>query len=126
MRANLAVHSTLPKKLQKTVHLVPLWRCSPSGVRSLQLGDEGQPLVHVGFELGPLGHSLDGALLLTQHARRLLQLGLVTLQVAFALAFEEVELLHAVLVERDVLGHVGVEPEVGVRRQESVQHSVHL
>lgn len=98
----------------------------PAGKESLQLGAEGQTLVHVGLELGPLGHPLDGALLLAQHAGRLPQLGLVALQVALALALEEVELLDAALVQRDVFAHVGVEAEVGVGRQEGVQHRVHL
>lgn len=92
----------------------------------LQLGPEGETLVHVGLELGPLGHSLDGALLLAQHAGRLLQLGLVALKVALPLALEEVQLLHAALVQRDVLAHVGVEAEVGVRGEEGIQHGVHL
>lgn len=96
------------------------------GLPGLQLGPEGETLVHVGLELGPLGHSLDGALLLTQHAGRLSQLGLVALQVALPLALEEVQLLRTALVEWDVLAHVGVEAEVGVGGQEGIQHGVHL
>lgn len=103
-----------------------LARSSFRGKERLQFGAEGQTLVHVGFQLGPLGHPLDGALLLAQHAGRLPQLGLVALQVAVAFALEEVEPLGAALVQRDVLAHVGVEAEVGVGRQQGVQHRVHL
>lgn len=92
----------------------------------LQLRGEGEPLVHVSLELAPFGQSLDGALLLAQHAGRLPQLGVVALQVALPLALEEVQLLHSALVQRDVLAHVGVEAEVGVGGKESVQHGVHL
>lgn len=92
----------------------------------LQLGGEGEALVHVGLQFDPLCQSLDAALLLTQHAGRFPNLVLVALQIAVALAHEEIQLLRAALVQRDVLAHVRVEAEVGVRGQEGVEHGVHL
>ena len=98
----------------------------PGPQEALELGEEGQSVVHVGLELEPLGGALHDALLLRQHRGRLAQLDVVALQIATALLLQEVELLAPALVQRDVFAHEGIEAEVGVGRQQGVQHGVDL
>lgn len=87
---------------------------------------EGHAIVHVQFELGPVGEALRRALVACQKAGGLVELLLVALQVAQALGLKQVKLLLTALVQADLFGHVRVEAEVGVGRQQLVQHSVYL
>lgn len=89
-------------------------------------GEEGQPVIHVGSESGPLTEPLDGAFLPREYVSCLLKLLLIPLQVADALSLQQVELLVSVLVQGDLLVHVGVEAEIGVGREEAIKHGVNL
>lgn len=93
---------------------------------ALRFGRIRKPSEHVRPEFGPLGHPLHGALLSVEDAGDLSELILVPFEVAAALRQQQVQLLLPVLVHGDVLADVGVEPEVGVRRQEGVEHGVNL
>lgn len=95
--------------------------------RALELGGvEGQTVVHVGLEPDPLRHPLDGAFLSAEDAGDLPELLLVPLQVTDALSLQQAQLLLPVLVHGDVFAHVGIEAEVGVGREEGVEHGMDL
>lgn len=96
-------------------------------VLDLELGGmEGQAVVHVRPEPGPVGHPLDGALLPGEDASDLLQLLLVPLQITHSLSLQQVQLLLPVLVHGDVFADVRVEAEISVGREECVKHGVNL
>lgn len=96
-----------------------------SGILQLR-GVNGQTVIHVSLEPGPLRHPLDGAFLSGEDASDLLQLLLVPLQIVEALALQQAELLLPVLVHGDVFAHVGIEAEISVGREEGVKHGVNL
>lgn len=95
-------------------------------MRGLQFGGKGPAAEHVCPELGPLCHPLDGGFFPGEDARDLLQLLFVPLQVSHALRLEHVQLLLPVFIHGNILGHVGVEAEISVRREEGVEHGVNL
>lgn len=93
---------------------------------NLKLRRAKRQVIHVSPEPGPVSHPVDGALLSCEDASDLLQLLLVPLQITDALSLKQVELLLPVLIHGDVFAHVGVEAEIGVGREEGVEHGVNL
>lgn len=93
---------------------------------NLELRAKRNAVVHVSPEPRPLCQLLDGAFLSCEDASCLLQLLLVSLQIADALSLQQVQLLLPALVHGDVLAHVRVEAEIRVGREEGVQHGVNL
>ncbi len=83
-------------------------------------------LVHECSEPQPLAQSLDGSLVSRELADGSLELLLVSLQILKTLGLHLLQLLLSALVQSHVFTHVWVKAEVRVRREQSVQHSVHF
>lgn len=83
-------------------------------------------MVHVGLKSGPLSQPLGGGFLSRENGCNLSDLFFVPLQIPEALRLKLVQLLLAALIHGDVLVEERVEAEVGVGREEGVQHGVNL